>query len=518
MALYTDFTLMVIFLVPLALMVGRETKKQGWYLWACILGAFALCYKSVTGVTSFAALFMYFSSEYAIHKNWRLPLQYLLLTIGATLLIWFSAYGKLDGLLGYILALPEFAQGQASAMTQNPENSWFALSIMFFGFIALPFLFKRNTSQPDDQRYIDHFVVCFWTTMIIPTYFFWKYAYTRQDHSLFFFMYAVMFFVILAGFIKQWNWRLVASIVLVFGGMVANMEYSGYDHMKLTQMKESAQGLWHIADAVLNYPIYEERLTQASAKALRERRLSAQVLKLASKGTIDFYPWETSFVAANPELHWSPRPVFQSHMTFRPYFDKKNQAFLSSLTGPTFILWEKDHRGGKMGSIDYRYLLNDDPLTIESILTRFKPIAEDSRVVLFQRNESGLLKSPKVLSTADYQWGKWIQLPQSFTQSTPVQGLLRAKVKATPTFLAKVKRALYKENDAWIEYRLANGTVKKHRLVLDNMVSGLAIAPYVTEMAMPWKSEPVSAIRLTHSKSDIYDPNLSIQWDVLAKN
>ncbi|MBX2860895.1 MAG: hypothetical protein KTR14_06655 [Vampirovibrio sp.] len=516
-AFLVDLPLLMIFLTPLCLLLHHETSQledsktpHRWFYVACAMAAISFVYRPLTGVIAFAALFSYavyylFAGPVDAGNVWQririniaVPLKALGALFGFIAILWSLPYGELASIPGYIYSILEFAQGNSSAFTQNPQNNWLALGVMFAGLLILPWLTKHPK------------VLLYWIILIIPTYFLWKYAFSRQDHSITFLIYLMAYHLILLAYTKVVNWRILLIAALTFGGMLVNMNLSGTSHIKFAALKENSQGLSHMA-ALLDYDKVAQALEKQTQVNLAEDVLSDEIRQMLAGQTVDFYPWEAVMAAANPSLVWTPRPVYQSHMTIRPYFDRLNAEFLRGPKAPRYILWERDHRGGKMGSIDYRYLLNDDPMTLATLFTRYKPVAQDSRVVVFEQTENkpGLLLDPIELNTSQAEWDQWIPVP------VPDNGFLRARVTAHPTWLAKFKRKIYKENDAWIEYRLVDGTVKKHRLVLDNMPSGLAIAPYITEMAIPWKTLPVEAIRLTHSASDPYDPSLDIAWELL---
>lgn len=68
---------------------------------------------------------------------------------------------------------------------------------------------------------------------------------------------------------------------------------------------------------------------------------------------IDAYPWNTQMLLEN-RLHYVPRPVFQSYLSYTPYLENLNFDFYNSEKAPEYVLYELD-------AIDQRYPLFDEP-------------------------------------------------------------------------------------------------------------------------------------------------------------
>jgi hypothetical protein len=142
------------------------------------------------------------------------------------------------------------------------------------------------------------------------------------------------------------------------------------------------------------------------------------------------------------------------------------------------MIWElsnvsSDVNGGNFNSIDYRYLLNDEPNTIISLLKNYKYWqASDKFLILKKRNGPLSLKNEKsghILST----WGKWIAVPET------KNGLLRAKLKFNKSFREILKSFFYKDEQFWIYLKMGNGLIHKYRIVPNNAREGIWINPYI---------------------------------------
>ena len=244
---------------------------------------------------------------------------------------------------------------------------------------------------------------------------------------------------------------------------------------------------------------------------LQANKLEKEVINTIGKGSVDTYPWETTYIAAN-NLNWRPRPVFQSYAAYTPWLDRKNAEFLNSGKAPRFIIWQLNHPAGEVGSIDGRYLLNDEPLTIFQILNHYNVIHKDKKMALFERSLSHNLKEPKTLYTTYAKWNEWINVP------SVENGIIRASIKLHRRPSGSFKRVLYKEEEGFISYRLQNRRIIKCRLVLDNAVSGVWINPFIVKISKPLYGLKVREILLTHSRCDFFNDTLRIDWQLIEPN
>jgi hypothetical protein len=258
-----------------------------------------------------------------------------------------------------------------------------------------------------------------------------------------------------------------------------------------------------------SFAAYRDALLRQSGEFIKVSRLPPQIRQVIGNHTVDIYPWEISYIPAN-NLHWSPRPVFQSYAAYTPWLDQRNAEFFASPRAPEFILWEQhlesDYWANELASIDGRYLLNDEPLTIMTIMNRYRIIALHPRLALWKRTERPSLGKPYIIREVRGLWNQWSYVPQS------TKGILRVKVGFSRPFIGKLKKLFYRENEAFIEYKLRDGQIRKYRIALENMPSGVWVNPLILTLSPTHKGEEVRQIRLTHSSADFFEPALRLQW------
>jgi len=122
---------------------------------------------------------------------------------------------------------------------------------------------------------------------------------------------------------------------------------------------------------VINYPSYRVGLLNESSNNMKSFQLEEDIKQIIGKGTIDVYPWDLAYIYANV-LTFRPKPILQTYVAFTPWLDAQDANFYRSPRAPDYLLWTRVHWGGETGSIDGRYLLNDEPQALMEIMQNYK--------------------------------------------------------------------------------------------------------------------------------------------------
>jgi hypothetical protein len=272
----------------------------------------------------------------------------------------------------------------------------------------------------------------------------YKYGVTKQPRFLY--TYIILLLLFLAGQTKTLaRQALVVSLMTLFLYFM-NLTIDFHDSKSfrfgaLAQLNEADQ-LLHPLDLrtspghLFFHKRYENKLLNDSASLLQPLRLDEQTLTMVGNSPVDTYPWEISFIPANG-LNWRPRPVFGSYFTYTPWLDRRNEAFFLSDRSPEFILWDLERTDPPM-SIDGRYLLNDEPLTVIQILSRYTLVRQADNALLFQKRRAPIFSGPVIVSTSGpIVWNSGFDVPGHG------RGILRARIQFTRTFLGKLRRTFY---------------------------------------------------------------------------
>jgi hypothetical protein len=492
----TDLGFTLIFFTATLLLLHEETRNTTYVVFAIVLSSFSILVKSSFGIVSILLVLSYG----VLDSFQRKDIKRLILTnsgvVVSFVLGWLVIYRNLSGIGDYLHGTLELSVGNSSAMTINPKNNWFILSIFFMLCLSLPFYIREKK------------VFILYGMFFLPLFAFFKYAFSREDHIYLFYFFIIHFYCLLFVCLRKIRVRVFVIVAISLLAFFANMKYVKMG-IRMTKSKIFAvNGPSNFKRIVLNFDDYEKNLFVKSKTNLRTHGLEESVMRTIGAQPVDIYPWETSFILAN-DLNWQPRPIFQSFVAYTPWLDRQNALFFDSHKSPKYIIWEVDHWRGEVSSIDERYLLNDEPLTIYAILNHYKLIHRDKQIALLERVFINRLKEPRLIGSKKGHWAEWIEVP-------PLRnGMIRARVDVSRKMIGSLKRLLYKEEEFFIEYRLENGDIKKYRLVIDNAVSGVWVNPLIVRISTPFQGLGVKEIRLSHSRSDFLKREIGIEWELI---
>ncbi|EMS82115.1 hypothetical protein LEP1GSC073_4002 [Leptospira noguchii str. Cascata] len=190
------------------------------------------------------------------------------------------------------------------------------------------------------------------------------------------------------------NILLVILFIFSINIFLKNIDYSKDVKLSLLSLNPCYSSYQEYKTCFLNIinPIeHSNNLLERTNFSLNNVNLDKKLLNILGHSSVDIYPWELSEVEKY-NLNWKSRPTFQSYISYTPWIDMQNNRFWNSQERPKFILWDT-----KLGikSIDDRYLFNDEPISIITILTNYKPVIQEFRHILLKlRNEPILIKHP----------------------------------------------------------------------------------------------------------------------------
>jgi len=486
---------LLIFLPVLLLLLHNFSNKIFPLVIASIVVSCALMVKASAGILSLLALTSYLIMV-TIRDRRPQPLLISVLTLVSTFLVtWFLLYKNLNGVLDYFIATLEFSVGNSSAMTINPKNNWWLITIFILSFFLLPLALKDKNIQ-----------LLYMVLMLTGAAFF-KYAFSREDHvgHLLYYVFQFLYVLFIVSLSIEKKHLIAASVV--FLALLLFIHSSPYKS-SIPSFYQSLL-IFYQFQKPTSFKNHTQILVDRSNRPLTKRRLDQETLSIVGDKTIDSYPWDTLYIAAN-QLNWKPRPVIQSYISYTPYLDTQNEVFFRSAQAPKYLLWEKTHFGGDLGSIDGRYLLNDEPLTLLAILSNYVTAHETVDHILLKRAETPTLRRASVTSKKQYKWEEWIEAPNITTDS---EDILRARITIKRTLFQKIKLLIYKEFDSYITYKFKNGEQSKYRLIIDNAQNGVWINPFQVQLLKFDQRNRVVAIKLTHSKGDTFLPYFDVAWE-----
>lgn len=538
----TNSYLILLFIVTNFVLLFNLKKNQYQYLICAIIVA-TIDFLMSPGYALYAVFALYtylvlFTLKYKKFKSFALL---LLCQLAVYLLLWLIINHSFTGVINYLSISYQLVTGNSDAMSQDPQNNWLALALMFaFIWLSMMFFRKKDFFAPNG--------------LIVPTIFvltifaFFKYAYGRECHIhylLYFLIDLFLYLLLMLGEYKKIIGYIFTSTIALSFCFLNQYSVTQNYRWRLYLNTIPFGGLANIDNIFIHQKNYQENLLQESARNLQRFRLPQKDLAIISHKTVDSYPDDLSIIASNPNLNWAPRPILQSYVSYTPYLDQLNARHFSDpakapkylvwSTPEWYLLWYKKYNiplfsyvpgnGGlnifyqettpNLLNIDFKYTLNAEPKTLYQILKWYKLIRINApKYYIFARQEKPLLYKPKIISKQIEIWDSWIKVPKNNND------ILRARIYTQEKLLEKIKRIFYKQGSIWLDYQLADGSINTYRLVLANAVNGVWIKPYgkfIYEI-LPYLPDSktknkVVAIRIRHSDYDFFMPQIRIEWE-----
>lgn len=488
----------VFMLVYTGLFLHWRSRHMIYLLLLPLLVALCLLVKFSYGIVTLALLLPYFLLG-AIQERQPKWIANLLLIPVFYSLLWWASCNTLDGAADYLRYGIEFSRGSASAMALNPANNDYAI----VGFYSVFIVCLLAAALTDNRA---QFLPCLCFTAVA---FIWmKYAFGREDNTH---LSSLMTFA----FLTMSIWLIVSrstsiKLVQAFGILLCILAWqrmhsaeTGAPILASTPTWYSPltfrKNRWNIDERI-------QKWEKASARNLSSLQLPASIMNTIGNHSVDIYPWEILIVAAN-HLTWQPRPVFQNYITYTPVLDNANRAFFNSERAPEFIVWHYHDAG----DIDSRYPLNTDPMTQQAIIAHYHIKTCEAAFCLWEKSDTAQMQAEEKLSLIHAPWDTWITVPAS------QKDFIRAELTTTRTFSGKFNLLFWKEGGSQIDYRLRDGSIKTHSLVLDTASAGIWASPWLERFSTPtgenhFKNN-VEAIRLRTSRPWAFDPDIQIVWN-----
>jgi hypothetical protein len=466
----------------LILLLGCH-RKDGYgflaFALASTLGGFLLLMKLTIGPGALMALVA------ASLFEWKKPavLARLMLAGGGAALGllagWVGHYGSMRGVATYLIGSWSMVAGYTSAASLAYEG-WEWVTGSFLAFFA--FLTVSGVLLGQKRTWLS-LAVC--SAALFAA---WKHSVVRQDgwHGkvLVFVGFFVVAVIVTDSLNAQRRWQAAPALAGAVGSLVAAWLLLPPFSQHLSPAQDLAEAFTRplklpgVAGlrAVLGLKQYRESLAHASTIALEPLVLPAAERALVAGHTVDVYPWEAAYVAAN-QLIWANRPSPSSPTAHSTTIDRLNAAFFASNRRPRRLLWHRTDTQllrapevTSVASIDGRHLFWDEPLTLLSILNHYQLVSTGSVFILALRPEPRFVAT-KPLGTVTVPWGNWTPVPDA-------PGVVLAEVRFRRPLGAEVRRLLLREGEMSVDVRFRKGGMTIGCLFVPNLAaSGMWISP-----------------------------------------
>lgn len=192
----------------------------------------------------------------------------------------------------------------------------------------------------------------------------------------------------------------------------------------------------------------------ASADALQPYVLDPATRARLAGLTLDVYPWDTGYMAANPDLRWRPRPSGASFASYPAAIDAMNAQYLRSPGRPQRILWWLEEC---CQSIDYRHVFWDEPATLLEIIRAYELDFAEPRFLVLRAASRRRLGGLREIRRDRLSWGEWRPAPSA-------RRILLIRADLGLSLPGRVREFFFRLNPVYVGVRFVKGDEAKFRI------------------------------------------------------
>ncbi len=458
-----------------------EDKKIAHIALAVLIAFVGLCVKTAIGVNAFSIVVMTFLINVFLNRNVKGSLKFIGVGFITALFIGLLIFQSPTLLFDFYKNSLKLALSYSDALSLHPTNNWFLLGGFLLSIFLLPVVIKDKNSR------IAFFV-------FLPSFFaMWKHSISRQDssHALIMVYFLILFYGIAIVYSKIGKLKLATFAII--GIALYYLNLNNIPNFK--GMKVDFFGGDNFVEAVFDYKNFHKKYKNISIDNIQANKLDQEIVDYIGSSSVDVYPWELSFISAN-NFNWKPRKTLQGG-SFAQWLDELSAIDFDENNGPDFILFHyvRDKWGGDFGSIDGRFLLNDNPRTLLKILDNYQVKFNTRKYLLFEKNAGKNIAKVSEEESFEVKWNEWIDVESEKDE------MIRMQVNSDNSFLGKIMNFIYKSEPYFIDYLFDDGKFLTYRFIPENAKDGLWIHPFVQYPSVKKTEENVVKVRLRNTYS-----------------
>jgi hypothetical protein len=457
---FTNIDFLIFGCCLILILLYYKKEKIIYFIISVLIAIFGLFIKLSIGTSAMSIIGILM----LINLYYSKSMVQLIKQAGIIILIGFVAgmlvFGSVNTYFHFLIGGYKLTGGYGDVLSLHPNNNW----LLLFPFLILMIIFPIICKEKDTRiTYI---------LSLFLLYAAWKHSFIRED--IYHYSILLTFLIVFWGIIfivsssKKTFTFLVASVTVLL--LYANMSnipmYRG--------IQREITGINNFKD-ILDFNAFKQKMLSTSESNISKNKFNPELREIIGDATVDVYPWEFSYIAAN-QLKWKPRTTLEIGASTSHWASQKaSENYLLDDSSPQFVVFQtnKDRHGGKFGSIDDRYLLNDEPLVIYNILNNYTLLEKTNDFLLFKRDTVSHFENIYLDEIQDYKFGEWIDIPCNTNE------IIRLKVFSSNTFLGKLNKMLYKETAYFVDYQFEDGIILTYRYIPQTAVDGLWCNPFI---------------------------------------
>jgi hypothetical protein len=490
-----------LFSILFAFIVAFETNSVISKYLAFILIAFCFYFKTYTAIIALGMGLAYLIYTLIQTKNIKHFFTDIAILFGIIILTFVLLFQKLDGFISFLLGIINLSVDNSSACSFYPENNWWYIIFSMLIAVLLPFINRKKQG------------LFYGFMMIFPLFAVFKHGMARQEgaHLDNFWLFLLLNFICLLFYLRK---QIILNSVLICCSLILlflNFNYKS-NHFEIPINKFIS--INNFINFISNY---NEIINQAEKKTEENivyRKVSNQLKQDIGTSSVDVYPWDYSIIAAN-NFKWHPRPIINSYAAYTSWLDKQDAAYFESDKAPEYFIWDfsqgisPSSNESEIASIDGRYLLNDEPQTILSLLSNYKFIKYENTLNIYKRRKKSINYYSQKSSLTSNLINTWISIPKITNEQ-----VLRANVFFKRNILQKLKSFFYKDEQYWVYLKFSDNTIQKIKIVPKNAKNGIWLSPFIYKPTSNAAPLIVKEIMFKNSNQEMLPKDFDIQFEV----
>jgi hypothetical protein len=394
----------------------------------------------------------------------RLPhhaVAWLLLVPICSLTLWIASGQRFGDLFPFVATVFEISRGYTAAMGSFPPLRYDLYGLAVVGGSGLVGLWAAWRARRDVAR-LACIALCGLTIFIA-----WRAGFTRADtHVVIFALTAWLVLPLLSSVTPAATpWLRAASLLLALAAVpIADRAFNpGVNHQRGELAVASLRTLRSNV-ALLARPLTYRPLLVATLDRERLRLDLPQTRAAVGRRSVDLVGTQQGVVLFNG-LAYRPAPVFQGYGAYTPRLQQLNAGAYSGPDRTDFVLLA-------YSPIDGNLPTSENALAFTTLYQNYHPVLVEKSYLLLQKDTASAPPQPP--AEAGWQhatWGEWITLPT--TSETVTVLALRSEL----AIAGKVMATLLREPGQLIELELADGSIRRFRLVRGAATGGFLVSP-----------------------------------------
>lgn len=486
---------------------------RGWQVaLAALLGFFAL-WKGTHLLLSFATIGVITGTWIWQRDHHRAALIFAS-WLGGLLGCWLIAGQNPLHLPAYVAGTWHLASAYNSAMSLiEPAEIFLRGAVMTAGFLAL--LAATAWWRRRDRLALGGLALLAGYTFVM-----WKHGFVRADsHTVILFSFATVAVV-------AWHLQFVSRHAAVSRGGRAGafalatglllVALAGPYHPLRPSLPYLVTNAWpsfRFRALNLLQPVSHRQELEEKLAAKRELYELPTVVETVGRARIDYFGFQQGIILLN-RLNYRPRPMGGGTFNvYDPYLMRLNRDFMRDpARRPDFYLV-------KLGSIDNRFVTQDDGLALQELLHGWRPELIGQSLLLMKAVPGAVAPEPRPLSQQVFHFGESIPVP-----AVPDDELLLARFVIGDSWSGGVRSALYKQPQIMIAlHDRAGAPLAERRIVPRMAASPFIFSPLLEEtrdlldLYGRAPGRPVGSFVLTTPEAGAFTRRITVEFSTLPR-